>query len=90
MFLRDLLVKGFKNGQAESTRKITNIYVIVAEVAPVVHGKSEPAPRSAPRGGVFVERVAWARTAYDALTANYEPRADWANHAAKQESPDFL
>lgn len=84
MFLRDLLLKGFKNGQAEPTKKNTNIYVILAEVAPVVHGKGEPAPRSAPRGGVSVERVAWARTAIDALTANWatgrttgEPRANW-------------
>ena len=57
------LVGRFKNGQARPAKQITNNYLNMAE------GRGDAAAKSAPRGQVFVENVAWARTAYDALRA---------------------
>ena len=61
----------------------------MVEAAPVAKGKSEAAPKSAPRGRVFGEHAAWVRTAYDALKEKYEPGADKAIDAAKKHRPGF-
>ena len=49
----------------------------------MAEGRGDAAAKSAPRGQVFVENVAWARTAYDALRAidavkKHRPAFSWS------------
>ena len=73
---RAALVGRFKNGQARPAKQITNNYLNLAE------GRGDAAAKSVPMGQVFVENVAWARTAYDASRAidaveKHRPAFSW-------------
>ena len=59
--LRALLTVRFKNEQSEPKKQITKYDLNAAESIPVATGKSGTAPKSAPRGRVFVEHVARAQ-----------------------------